>query len=48
MFTGRKVLEYVESQQIKMITSTLYYTQANGQVKAVNKSIIALIKKNVN
>ena len=25
MFTGRKVLEYTESRQIKMITSTPYY-----------------------
>ena len=47
MFTGRRVLEYASSQQIKMITSTPYYAQANGQVEAVNKSIIALIKKNV-
>ena len=42
-----RVLEYAESKQIKMITSTPYYAKANGQVEAVNKSIIALIKKNV-
>ena len=41
------MLEYAKSRQIKMITSTLYYAQANGQVKAVNKSIITLIKRNV-
>ena len=44
MFTGRRVLEYVEIRQIKMITSN---AQVKGQVEAVNKSIIALIKKNV-
>ena len=45
MFTAHKVLEYAESRQIKMITSSLYYAQANGQVEIVNKSIIALIKR---
>ena len=48
MFTDRKILKYADSRQIKMIASTPYYAQANGQVEAVNKSIIALIKKNVN
>ena len=47
MFTSRRVLEYVESRQIKMITSMPHYAQVNGQVKTINKMIIALIKKNV-
>ena len=47
MFTGRRVLEYAKSRQTKMITSSPYYAQANGRVEVVNKSIIALIKKNV-
>ena len=42
------VLEYAKSKQIKMITSSPYYAQANGQVEAVNKSIIALTKGLIN
>ena len=42
------MLKYAESRQIKMITSSPHYALANGQVEVVNKSIIALIKKNVN
>nr|KYP42717.1 Pro-Pol polyprotein [Cajanus cajan] len=45
IFTGRKVVQYAQSRGIKMITSTPYYAQANGQVEAANKVIIALIKK---
>ena len=30
MFTSRRVLEYAESRQIKIITSTPYYAQENG------------------
>ena len=32
---------------IKLLTSTPYYAQENGQVKAANKVIISLIKKHV-
>ncbi|XP_027337412.1 uncharacterized protein K02A2.6-like [Abrus precatorius] len=34
VFIGRKVTQYAESLNIKMITSTPYYAQANGQVEA--------------
>ncbi|XP_027343131.1 uncharacterized protein LOC113855699 [Abrus precatorius] len=47
VFVGRKVTQYAESLNIKMITSTLYYAQANGQVEAVNKILIKLIKKHI-
>ena len=47
MFIGRRVVEYANSKPIKMITSTPYYAQANGQVKAVNKTTIALFKKHM-
>ena len=33
--------------KIKLLNSTLYYAQSNGQVEAVNKTIISLIKKHV-
>ncbi|XP_058741231.1 uncharacterized protein LOC131613591 [Vicia villosa] len=32
---------------VKLLTSTLYYAQENGQVEAANKVIISLIKKHV-
>ena len=47
MFMGRRVVDYASTWMIKMITSTPYYAQANGQVEAVNKTIISLIKKQV-
>ncbi|XP_027359296.1 uncharacterized protein LOC113867964 [Abrus precatorius] len=47
VFIGRKITQYTESLNIKMITSTPYYAQANGQVEAVNKILIKLIKKHI-
>ena len=47
MLIGRRAVKYANSRQIKMITLTPYYAEANGQVKAVNKTIIALIKKHM-
>ena len=40
MFTSRKFVKYANSRNIKLITSTPYYNQVNGQVEAVNKTII--------
>ena len=45
IFTSQRVMEYASSRDIKLITSTPYYVQANRQVEAVNKAIISLIKK---
>ena len=45
MFTRRRVVNYVATRMIKMVTP--YYAQANGQVEAVNKTIILLMKKHV-
>ncbi|KAL1353230.1 hypothetical protein AAHE18_06G223400 [Arachis hypogaea] len=47
MFIGKKVMEYAKSRDIKMLSSTPYYAQANGQVEAANKILIALIKKHI-
>ena len=46
-FTGRRDVEYANSRNIKLITLTPYYAQANGQVEAFNKIIISLIKRHV-
>ncbi|XP_050909525.1 uncharacterized protein LOC127123340 [Lathyrus oleraceus] len=47
VFTGRKMQDFTKEMGIKLLTSTPYYAQANGQVEAANKVIISLIKKNV-
>lgn len=47
VFTERKIQEFTQEVGIKLLTSTPYYAQANGQVKAANKVIINLIKKHV-
>ena len=45
MFTGRRFVKYASLTRIKLINSMPYYAQASGQVKAINKTIISLIKK---
>ncbi|XP_058725923.1 uncharacterized protein LOC131597233 [Vicia villosa] len=47
VFTGQKIREFAQEVGIKLLTSTSYYAQANGQVEAANKVIISLIKKHV-
>ncbi|XP_050920123.1 uncharacterized protein LOC127137740 [Lathyrus oleraceus] len=47
VFTGRKMQEFAKEMGFKLLTSTPYYAQANGQVEAANKVIIGLIKKHV-
>ncbi|XP_045802284.1 uncharacterized protein LOC123895852 [Trifolium pratense] len=39
--------EFAEQTGFKLLTSTPYYAQANGQVEAANKVIIGLIRKHV-
>ncbi|XP_020978017.1 uncharacterized protein LOC107636143 [Arachis ipaensis] len=47
MFTGQRIKNFAASRNINMVTSTLYYAQANGQVEAANKILINLIKKQI-
>nr|XP_025625164.1 uncharacterized protein LOC112717309 [Arachis hypogaea] len=47
MFTGQQIKNFAASRNISMVTSTPYYTQANGQVEAANKILIGLIKKHI-
>jgi hypothetical protein len=46
-FTSREFEEYANSLGIKLLNSSLYYAQANGQAKAANKGIIKLIKRKI-
>jgi len=45
VFPGQKMVKFVEDIGYKLLTSTPYYAQANGQVEAENKNIISIIKK---
>jgi hypothetical protein len=46
-FLACQVLEFAESLRIKLLRSSPYYTQANGQAKSSNKTLIKLIKKKI-
>jgi len=41
------MIQFAEQTGFKLLTSTPYYAQANGQVEAANKGNITLIKKKV-
>jgi len=45
VFTGQKMVKFADDTSYKLLTSTPYYAQANGQVEAANKNIISIIKK---
>ncbi|XP_050914124.1 uncharacterized protein LOC127128795 [Lathyrus oleraceus] len=47
VLTGRKIQDFTKEMGIKLLTSTPYYAEVNGQVEAANKVIISLIKKHV-
>jgi transposase InsO family protein len=46
-FMCRQVHEFVESLKIKLLSSSPYYDQANGQAESSNKTLIKLIKKKI-
>jgi hypothetical protein len=39
--------EFTESLKIKLLNSSPYYAQANGQAEASNKVLIKIIKKRI-
>ena len=46
-FMSHQVREFAESLRIKLLNSSPYYAQANGQAESSNKTLIKLIKKNI-
>jgi transposase InsO family protein len=46
-FTSGQVREFANSYKIKLLNSSPYYAQANGQAKSRNKTLINLIKKKI-
>ena len=47
MFTSDGFGEFATGMEIKLLNSSPYYAQANGQAEASNKGVIKLIKKNI-
>ena len=45
MFTSEEFKDFAASMGIKLLNSSPYYTQANGQAEASNQIMIKLIKK---
>lgn len=41
------MMDFPSEVGFKLLTSTLYYAQTNGQVEAVNKIVIGLIMKHM-
>jgi hypothetical protein len=44
-FMSHQFREFAESMKIKLLNTSPYYVQANGQAKASNKVLIKIIKK---
>jgi transposase InsO family protein len=46
-FMSYQLHEFAMSLKIKLLSSSPYYTQANGQAESSNKTLIKLIKKKI-
>jgi transposase InsO family protein len=46
-FMSHQFREFIESMKIKLLNSSPYYAQANGQAAASNKVLIKIIKKRI-
>jgi hypothetical protein len=44
---SKEVKDFAESYKIKMLNSSLYYAQANGQAESSNKTLTKLINKKI-
>jgi hypothetical protein len=44
---SHQIREFAESLKIKVLSSSPYYAQANGQAESINKTLIKLIKKKI-
>jgi hypothetical protein len=46
-FMSKEVREFVELYRIKLLNSSSYYAQGNGQAESSNWTLISLIKKKI-
>jgi transposase InsO family protein len=44
-FMSKEVREFAELYRIKLLNSSPYYAQANGQTESSNRTLINLVKK---
>ena len=44
---SKEVCEFVEIYRIKLLNSSPYYAQDNGQAESSNKTLISLVKKKI-
>jgi hypothetical protein len=44
---SKEVREFAELYRVKLLNSSLYYAQANGQAESSNRTLINLIKKKI-
>jgi hypothetical protein len=44
---SKEVSDFVESYKIKLLNSSPYYAQANGQAETSNRTLIILVKKKI-
>ncbi len=44
---SKEVRSFVESYDIKLLSSSPYYAQANGQAELSNKTLLKLVKKDI-
>ena len=47
MFTSKEFRDFAASMRIKLLNSSPYYAQANGQAEMSNQIMIKLIKKKI-
>jgi hypothetical protein len=47
LFISKEVREFVDSYGVKLLNSSPYYAQANGQAEFSNKVLVELIKKKI-
>jgi transposase InsO family protein len=46
-FVSKEVRDFVNYYGIKLLNSSPYYAQANGQAESSNKTLVKLIKKKI-
>jgi hypothetical protein len=46
-FMSHQICEFAEFLKIKLVSSSPYYAQTNGQIESSNKTLIKLIKKKI-
>jgi transposase InsO family protein len=46
-FMSKEIREFAESYRIKLLNSSPYYAQANGQTESSNRTLISLVKRKI-